>query len=78
MLGQVLVSSLLIAGCLLAYQTCMREAAAKRPGVLNEDGKMWNKNRLLWINDGLNQTLVAAAIFGTVVLSLILARGWAL
>jgi hypothetical protein len=38
---------------------------------------MWNKNRLLWINDGLNQTLVAAAIFGTVVLSLILARGWA-
>jgi hypothetical protein len=20
---------------------------------------MWNKNRLLWINDGLNQTLVA-------------------
>jgi hypothetical protein len=34
MLGQVLVSSLLIAGCLLTYQTCMREAAAKRPGVL--------------------------------------------
>jgi hypothetical protein len=33
MLDQVLFSVLLIAGCLLMYQVCLREAAAKRPGV---------------------------------------------
>jgi hypothetical protein len=34
MFEQVLVSILLIAGCLLCYQACMREAAAaKRPGL---------------------------------------------
>jgi hypothetical protein len=38
---------------------------------------MLNKPRLTWINDGLNQTLVAAVIVAAVAVYLIVARGWA-
>ena len=38
---------------------------------------MWNKARLTWFNDGLNQTLVAVVVVAAVILYLIVARGWA-
>jgi hypothetical protein len=38
---------------------------------------MWNWSRLTWINDGLNQALVAVVSVAAVALFLIVARGWA-
>jgi hypothetical protein len=38
---------------------------------------MLNQPRPTWINDGLNQKLVAAVIVGAVAVYLIVARGWA-
>jgi hypothetical protein len=77
MLNQVLVSVLLIAGCLLLYEAVIHTAAAKRPAALTtSEGMMLNKPRLPWINDRLNQTLVGVVVFGAVALYLILVRGW--
>jgi hypothetical protein len=38
---------------------------------------MLDKSRPAWINDRLNQTLVAVATIGAIAVYLIVARGWA-